>query len=460
MSQVVVIGGGFAGLAAGVELAARGLRPLVLEARPHLGGRAYSFTDAASGMAVDNGQHALMGCYTHTLAFLERIGAGRKVVRQPNLRVAMTQRGRGAGVIACAPLPSPLHMLSGVLGYRLMPLCDRLRALLAGMRILAMHRRRDARLVDSTVAALLDAMGQSEQAQTSFWNPVAIATMNEAPQRAAAVPFAAVLARAFFGSRTDSQFVLPAVGLSDLYTEDARHFIERHGGRVEAHAAVVGLDLSERRLTAVALRDGRRIGADACIAAIPPRALMALLPPLLGRATALDGLDRFSGSPIVSVHLWLDRLVLEHAFLGLVGTTTQWLFNRSQLVADESQGGQCLSAVISAAHDVVQWDSAAIAARVVEDLRAMVPAARVATVMRSVVVKEKQATISTTPDADRARPGVETPITNLFLAGDWIATGLPPTIESAVMSGNLAAERVAARIGGSAVPAGTRDPGQ
>src|SRR5215468_147293 len=118
VTEIVVIGGGFAGLAAGVELAARGLRPLVLEARPHLGGRAYSFTDAASGAIVDNGQHAMMGCYAHTLAFLERIGAGHKLVRQANLRVAMAHCGGRHGVIACAPLPSPLHMLSGVLRYR------------------------------------------------------------------------------------------------------------------------------------------------------------------------------------------------------------------------------------------------------------------------------------------------------------------------------------------------------
>jgi hypothetical protein len=255
-----------------------------------------------------------------------------------------------------------------------------------------------------------------------------------------------VLARAFFGSRRDAQFVLPGVGLSDLYTEDAKRYIEQRGGRVEAHAPVVGLELSERHLIAVTLRDGRRLGAGACIAAIPPRALLPLLPPGVCRATAPEGLERFSASPIVSVHLWLDRPVLAHTFLGLVGTTTQWVFNRSKLVGEETPGGQCLSAVISAARGGVQWDSAAVAGRVVEELRAMVPAARAAAVLRSVVVKEKQATISTTPAADRARPAAETPIANLFLAGDWIATGLPPTIESAVMSGDRAAGLVAERF--------------
>ena len=136
----------------------------------------------------------------------------------------------------------------------------------------------------------------------------------------------------------------------------------------------------------------------------------------------------------------------EH-FLGLIGTTTQWVFNRSKLLRQETGAGQCLSAVISAGHEVVGWDNARIAATVTAELRAVLPAARSATVQRSVVVKEKHATISTTPASERLRPPAETPIANLFLAGDWTATGLPPTIESAVLSGDRAAALVATVAG-------------
>ena len=219
MKRVAIIGGGFAGLSAGVDLAARGFRVNVLEARPRLGGRAYSFTDEASGEVVDNGQHAMMGCYTHTLAFLEQIGATRKLVRQPNLHVEMVHPQRGRGAIIGASLPSPLHLLGGVLGYRLLSRAERVGALLGGMRLMAMRRRGDPRLTQRTVEQVLVSLGQSTNARSSFWYPVAIATLNESPLRAAAAPFAEVLARAFFRSRADSQFVLPKVGLSDLYTD-------------------------------------------------------------------------------------------------------------------------------------------------------------------------------------------------------------------------------------------------
>ena len=438
MSAVIVIGGGFAGLAAGVALAAAGAVPVVLEGRPHLGGRARSFTDGDSGELLDNGQHAMMGCYTHTLAFLERIGTARRVVWQDRLRVAMAHKLRGGGVIAGAPLPGALHMAGGVLGYRLLSCRERLSALRAGLHILRLHRRGDPRLAERTVAELLDELGQSPEAPASFWNPVAVATLNETPERAAAAPFAAVLARAFFGSRRDAQFVLPGTDLSALYVDAARAFIAARGGRVEMHAPVSGLELTERRITAVCLRDGRRLDVAACIAAVPPQALATLLPERLRATPALCGLDGFGASPIVSVHLWLDRPVLDETFLGCVGTTTQWLFNRSALQG-HGEDGQRLSAVISAGRAIVDWPVERIADTVVEDLRTVVPAARAAHVRRRVVVKEKHATISNTPAAERRRPPATTAAANLWLAGDWIATGLPPTIESAVMSGHRAA---------------------
>ena len=438
MAHVVVIGGGFAGLSAAVALAERGARVTVLEARPRLGGRASSFRDAGSGTVVDNGQHALMGCYRRTLAFLGRIGAGGKVRRQANLHVDLVHPRLGAGAIACPAWPSPLHLAGGLLRYRLLSRGERLRALRAGMALMAMRRRNDPVLASATVDQLLVRLGQSAHARASFWNPVALATLNETPERAAAAPFVEVLARAFFRSRADSQFVLPRVGLGDLYTDDARRFVERRGGRVWIHAQAAGLEVMDEAVCGITLRDGRRIDADACVAAIPPAALEPFLPATLRRAAPLAGLHRLETSPIVSTHLWFDRPVLRGEFVGLLGTTTQWAFNRSRLLG-ETGAGQCVSAVISAGREVVGWDPDRVTQTVVDDLRALIPAAAAARLEHAVVVKEKQATMSPTPDAERLRPPTRTALRGFVLAGDWTATGLPPTIESAVESGERAA---------------------
>ena len=445
MRHVVVIGGGFAGLATAVALAERGLRVTVLERRAQLGGRAYSFRDRASGSVVDNGQHAMMGCYTETLAFLDRLAAGPRLVWFENLRVDMIDARRGPGAIACARLPGPLHMLSGVLRYRLLSGRERRRAIVAGLRLLGLRRRHDAWLAAATVAEVLARLGQSANACASFWYPVAIATLNETPERAAAAPFAEVLARAFFGRRRNSAFVLPAVGLSDLYTDGARRFVEQHGGTVECRATATAVELAGERVAGVQLRDGRRVAADGCVAAVPPRALAALAPPALHAALRAHELAALDTSPIVSAHLWYDRPVLMHPFVGLIGTKTHWLFNRSQLLGEAGNGSQCLSAVISGNRDVVEWETDRIAAVVDSEVRRVLPPAQL---QQAVVVKERHATVAPTPAAARLRPPTATPIRNFVLAGDWIATGLPATIESAVLSGHRAAAALATHLGG------------
>lgn len=446
MRQVAIIGGGFAGLAAAVALVERGVAVTVLEERAHLGGRAYSFRDEATDEIVDNGQHALMGCYHHTLDFLERIGAGDKVVRQRNLHVEMIHPQRGTGAIACPSLPSPLHVGAGILGYSILSRGERLSALVAGMRMMAMRRRGEARLRERTLQEVLCDLGQSDHARESFWNPVAIATLNETPERAAAAPFAEVLARAFFGSRSDSQFVLPAVGLSELYTDDASRFIRERGGIVALRARVVGIEVGERDAVRLRLADGRVLDPAACISTVPPRVLDRILTGELRQRLGLPLLDRFETAPIVSAHLWFDRPVLGAEFVGLLGTRTQWVFDRSRLLRAHRRGAdgplRALSAVISAGRDVVDWENGRIAAQILGDLRSLVPAARSAKLLRSVVVREKNATVSPTPEAERLRPPIETRARTFLVAGDWVATGLPPTIESAVLSGQRAAALV------------------
>jgi len=445
--RVAVVGGGFAGLAAATTLAERGHEVVVLEAKRRLGGRAYAFRDAATGAVVDNGQHAMMGCYAHTWRFLDRIGAGDGVARQSRMRVEMRDPRRGVAAVAAPALPAPLHVAGALLRYRFLSPAERARALVAGLRVMAMRRGGDPFLARATVAELLDELNQSPNACRSFWHPVAISTCNELPARAAAAPFAEVLARGFFGTRADSQFVFAKVGLSELYAEPAARFVTARGGCVETGAQAEWIEVEEGRAVAVRMRDGRRVACDAVIVAAPPGATHALLPAAVAAAAPWRELPSLGAAPIVSVHLWYDRDVLGTDFTGLVGTTTQFAFDRTRLCGTRVAGeGSQVSAVISAAHDEETWENAALTATVIADIETVAPAARGAQVLRAVVVKEKHATISCTPRSERLRPEAGTPLDNVFLAGDWTATGLPPTIEGAVLSGERAAGLAAARV--------------
>ncbi len=438
--DILVIGGGFAGLSAAAALAAEGLRVTVLEKRPVLGGRAYSYTDAATGATIDNGQHAMMGCYHEMFAFFDRIGATGKLTIQPRPRVVMLDPERGEGIIGCPPLPNPLHMAAGVLGYRLLGVPDRMRVLVGGLRLLAMKRRRDARLASLTVDAALDLLGQSHAARRAFWYPVAIATLNEDPTLASADLLAEVLVRAFFSGPEDARFVLARVGLSELYTEDARRFIVTRGGCVETKAQVVGIGMRGGEVAHVELRDGRRLSCAAYVSAVPPQALLPLLPVAVRREVpTLGAIERLASSPIVSVHVWFDRPLLTHQFVGFVGTQTHWLFNRDQITGRAAKEGSYLTFVISGARGIVDLDNEAITAATLADVRRLVPGAASAQVLHTQVVKEKFATMSPTVEAAQLRPPAATPFGNLVLAGDWTDTGLPATIESAVASGHRAA---------------------
>jgi zeta-carotene desaturase len=432
--HVAVVGGGFAGLAAAVRLAKAGVRVTVLERRPFLGGRAYSFEHPATGETLDNGPHALMGAYTEALDFLAEIGAAAKIVVQPRLHVTLAHPVLGMGVVAAPAVPGPLQAPAALLGYRLLSRGDRLRLLAGAVRLVA---ERGA-LAGWTVSEALAATGQSRAACERFWHPLAIATLNEAPELAAAAPFAAVLRRAFFAGARAARFALPRVPLSALYADDARRVVEMHGGRVRTGATVASLVCGAEGIDGVVLRDGERLAADAVVLALPCAALLRLLPEALAASPPFRALAGVGTSPIVSVHLWLDRPVgWGGTFLGLLGGRAQWLFD----CGPASGNGHRIASVTSGARF---WDGASddeIAAEVLADARAVVPSIAAAGCARSLVVRERHATLSLTPAADAVRPGVTTEVRNLFLAGDWIATGLPATIEGAVQSGREAARR-------------------
>ena len=277
--DVVIIGGGFAGLSAGVALAGRGFRVALLERKPALGGRAYSFEDPETGDLIDNGQHVLMGCYRETLSFLDRIGTRDKLVFHRNLEIEMLAAGGARARLYTARVPGPLHMGSAILRYRHLTPAERLRLMVGGARLLRMRRSDRARLQTLTVTQLMSELRQGGAARQSFWYPLAIATLNEDPTLASASLLAEVLKRAFFSRRSDSAFVYSRVGLSELYCQAAAAFIGRNGGVVASHAAVERLELNgDGQLKRVKLRDGRSLEAAHFISAVPPQNLLRFLP--------------------------------------------------------------------------------------------------------------------------------------------------------------------------------------
>ncbi len=443
MNPILIIGGGFAGLSAAVDLAERNLPVIVLERRNFLGGRAYSFTDKTTGDVVDNGQHLMMGCYHHTLAFLDKIGARDKLKFQTNPRVDFLHESEGHARFQCPALPAPLHLLGGLARLSSLNWRDRLHALRLGLALRTMNGNRE-RLADLTVRQWLNELGQTEQMQNRFWDLVALATLNESPERASADMFARVLDQAFMHTKQDSTMVISRTGLSDLYTTGAQTFIEKRGGQIRLNASVKQIDFADGEAIGVTLEDGETIAASAIISAAPYFMLKWMLPAeLIKQHTAWQHIAEFQSSPIVSINLWYDRQVTDLEFVGLLDSPIEWVFNKNAIAGDHSRATQHLALVISGAHDAAKQSKEDLLVVAQREMRRFFPAARPAVLTHSFVIREHDATLSHTAGTARLRPSQQTPYPNFFLAGDWTATGLPATIEGAVWSGQECARLLA-----------------
>jgi squalene-associated FAD-dependent desaturase len=435
--HVMIIGGGFAGLAAGVALSERGARVLLLERRNHLGGRAYSFIDQTTGDVVDNGQHLFMGCYHQTIAFLDKLGCLDRLQFQDKPRVDFLDRENGITSFVCPSLPAPLHAVAGLFRMKGISFGDKLRTINVGR---AIQQNGHAKSTPLTVSAWLDSLKQSPRIKERFWFPMAIATLNEDPEIASAAMLKVVLREAFGGGRKSTSIGIARVGLSELYTDGARAFIESHGGEVRVGALVNHIIIEQGKAVAVELKDGERIDADAVISAVPPQALLPMLPRELSETEFAD-LAQLGSSPIVSINLWFDRAIIDREFVGLIGTRSQWIFNKDLIVKPNRQANQ-IAVIISAAHQYVNWTKTQLVEMALTELHELLPASRAAKLQHNRIIKEREATLSHTLASDRLRPAPQTSISNLILAGDWTATGLPATIESAVISGNTAAQLI------------------
>lgn len=436
-ADVVVIGAGCAGLSAATALAEAGARVAVVEARPVLGGRTFATVNRPTGDWVDNGQHVLFGCYHDTFAFLDRIGTRRRVHVQGPLAARMVDVAGRVTELRCPSLPSPLHLAAGVLAWDALSWRERLSV--AGM---APALAPDAALPPphETVRAWLERHGQSPRLCDLLWEPLAVAALNEPIDQAAAAPFAEVVRRILGPGPDDASMAWPVDTLSAVFVDPAVRHLEARGGAVFAGrpASVI---VDDGRACGVRVRGGGEIRAGAVVSAVPWHAftsLFASLPESL-RSVAASAVRR--PVAIVTVNLWFDRDVLGAAFVGLPGRHFQWAFDKTRVTPGR---GRHLSLVASAADAVAGLGNDELIALARRELGGAVPAAARARLEGATAVRDRRATFSVAP-GEPARPATVAPLPGFYLAGDWTDTGLPATIESAVVSGHRAAHAVLGR---------------
>lgn len=429
-AHVAIVGGGLAGLATALALGSSGYRTTVLEARPFLGGRAtsYPLNNAEDGaITIDNCQHILLRCCTNLIDFYQRLGVENRIHFyreffwiEPGGRTSIMQRGL---------LPAPLHFTESFARLRFLSLRDKLDVARGLLAVKSEYKTRTD-LDQITMLAWLQEKKQGPVALERFWRQVLLSAINEELDRMAASHGLQVFWLGFLARSDSYEMGVPNVPLADLYSPDV--WTAYPSVEIRSRLSAQSLRVNSGLVSGVQVAEGL-VQADAYVSAVPFERFSALMP----HAT-LD-LSSFQHSPITGIHLWFDRPITDLPHATLLDRTIQWLYNKSD--------GKYVQLVVSASRSLVDMGRAEIIDLAVRELREFFPAAANARLERAHVVKEVRATFSAVPGLEAKRAGTETPIPNLFLAGDWTRSGWPATMEGAVRSGYLAAEAVTRAFG-------------
>ncbi|HEU4352732.1 MAG TPA: hydroxysqualene dehydroxylase HpnE [Burkholderiales bacterium] len=407
-TQVAIVGAGYAGMAAAVALAERGIRVCVFESGAVPGGRARRI--ASQDCELDNGQHILSGAYTELFRLMRTIGVPADAL----LRIPFEIRYADGFVFRMLWLPAPLGLAAGVLAAKSVPFRERIGAL----RFMAALRKRHWRMQpDTTVKNLLDANGQHGRLRHYVWEPLCVSALNTPLDQASANMFLAALRDTLGADAQAADLLLPRVDLSRLFPEPAAEFVRAHGGDIKCGCTVKDLDSLRNEYACV-------------IVAVGPHQLRNVMP---------QAVLKYNYQPIYTCYLqYAESARLEFPMLGLREGLVQWVFDRGALVGERGR----LACVISAQGDHQQMTQDELAAACDRELRKALP--RLPPLQWNRVIAEKRATITCAPGL--TRPSARTATTGVFLAGDYTDPDYPPTLEAAVRSGIRAAELVASEL--------------
>jgi squalene-associated FAD-dependent desaturase len=399
--KVAVVGGGLAGLTAALDLLDAGVDVTLHEARPTLGGAVQTLPERAGDPQPppDNGQHIALGCFTEYLRFLDRVGERESVLRTRLALPVLDESGAAASI-----RPS----LTGLLGYGHLPVHERVRLLRTLMRLRTAQSQ-----PKETFGDLLRRLGETDRSITRFWDVFIRPALNLGTDEVAAEAGLFTVRTALLGPRGNSDLVLPLKPLGWMHGDAA--------GRVLGERARLGTKVDS-------LDD---LDADAIVVATPPRESARLL----GEdAAALED------SPIVSVHLWFGRQLLQTPLAALLGSDAHWVFDRGALTGERPGCGQYLTVVSSGVPELLEIRGKALVDTIAQQLTDRLGGAEL---LWSRVSREPYATIALRPGTQR--PGGETQHAHVVRAGAWTDTGWPATMESAVRSGRAAAQHLLSR---------------
>ena len=438
--DVIIIGGGLAGLSAAVQAIQHGFRPIILEKNKHLGGRVRSFYAPDIGREIDNGQHVLSAAYQETIRFIKTIGSEDQILYQKNFQTNFSKKDGTKLLFKTLSLPAPFHFFLPLIfsknftGVRLSGLWR------FSWRNIGLSVKR---IKQMTIKEWLEYTGQSTEVQKFLWQPLAYSILNTPVETGSAFLLKQAISKSFFHSRRNARLILPKSWLGDVFIAPAEKFLVKHGAEIHCLTTTEKIEFRDDRARKIVTSKGN-FNAPWIISTVPPFALKEILENSgdVVIRNSITGLDKFEYNPIMTINIFLDRSIEADFPLAFIDSPLQWMFPHPHKAASQTDYGYAL--VISAANYWADKSREEIIDMVSVELLNHLGVRFETThkLLKYKIIKEKRATIAQTPEFVRERPGTETGIPNFFLAGDWIDTGLPATIEGAMVSGRLAMESI------------------
>lgn len=445
--DVAVVGAGVAGLAAAVALSGAGARVALLERKPYIGGRAYSYHHPALAEEVDS-QHIVLGCCTNILDLCHAAGAAEKLrwyesipLLEPGVNGGPARRSEiGPGL-----LPAPAHATLSFLRARMLGAADKLAVAQGLLQFMRDYPATD----EEAFSCWLARTGQTERAIRHFWEPVVLAALNDSFERCSTRYVGKVLHEMLLRNPAGVRFGIPTQPLSQFFAAFLE-LAERQGTSTRMRTGVESMERLPEGRWRLHTGAAEAVEATQVVLALPFEQtvrLLASVPRSEAVARVSDDMKHFSHAPITTLQLWFDREVTDLHTAGLLDTRIQWLFNKTAIRGLSQTAGQYLEVTISGSFPELKMSREAILEPAVQELARFFPAVREAKLVKSGVLKEARATFSVLPGLDARRPAADALGDGLFLAGDWVQTGWPATMEGGVRSGRLAAEAVMRALG-------------
>jgi len=435
--RIAIVGGGWAGLAAAIELCQQGYSVSVYESSPQLGGRARSIE--WNGKTLDNGQHLMIGAYQQMLSLLStmQMDINSLFKRLPHHMLMIDSRtGKTALELKLPTFPAPLHLLFGVLRVPQLSLLEKVRVLLRFNKLLNTPIQEDINVSDWLASAELP------NSYTQYLlEPVCLAALTTHPAQASAKAFQSVLLQTFNAPADHTDLLIPTQDLGQTFPAQAKQFIEQRGGKVFTRSKVQNLQYNGSELCAINVND-EQIAFDHVILATPPAATAKLLAERTEFAEISESIQQLQYEPVATLYLQFNQPVnLASPMIGLLNGLSEWVFERAT-----SGNADILAIVISAQGEHVNMPQPELVEKVHDELKRSIP--ELPELIDSKLIIEKRATIQCRPGVDNIRPGTYTPLNNLTLCGDYVyieennRPGLPSTLEGALRSGVKCAQHI------------------